>query len=311
MKRLMPASLITFLQQNSNCIRADLFIITLPNGQIIYATDGQWTIKVPAGTAGFPLSSPAVNTTFLATTYGRWVRGAITSEASFSLSANSMALTCVPQPNTVYPGTTNGLLACAFNGLFDACIVNVSTAYMPLGSYGNVSAGIETKFFGYIEKITDINRTKVEFEVQDPLFILNEKVPKRLIQSTCPWGFGDVNCNPPGGLAAFTQAFTAKTGSTQTVLTPVVAFSQAAGYFSQGVVTCLTGANAGLSATVKLHDTTGNIQVVLPWIFPIVAGDTFSVVAGCDKTAPTCIVKFNNVIHYGGENAVPVPSAAL
>jgi uncharacterized phage protein (TIGR02218 family) len=309
MKRLMPAGLITFLQQNPNCIRADLFVITLPTGQVLYVTDGQFDITVPNGTAGYPLSSPAVNHTFLATTYGRWVRGPITSEAGFSLNANSMTLTCVPQPGTVYPGTTKGILAGAFNGLFDATTVTVYTAYMPLGSYGNVSAGIETKFFGFIEKINKINRVMVEFEVQDPLFILNEKVPKRLIQSNCPWGFGDSNCNPPGGLAAFTQAITADVSSTQSILVPNPGLAQPAGYFTQGVVTCTAGANVGLSATVKLH-AGGNITVVMPWIFPIAAGDTFSAVAGCDKTAPTCITKFNNKIHFGGAIAVPVPSAA-
>jgi uncharacterized phage protein (TIGR02218 family) len=311
MKRLMSAALIAALQTNLNVIRADLFVITLPTGTVMYVTDGQFDITLPAGTLGFPATSPAVNTTFLAATYGRWTRGSITSEAGFSLSANSMTLTCVPQPTTVYPGTTVGILNAVFNGLFDAATISVYTTYFALDNYGACLANsVEVKFFGFIEKITDVNRTKVEFEVQDPLFVLNEKVPKRVIQSNCPWGFGDVNCNPPGGLAAFTQAFTAKAGSTQTVLTPVSAFAQAAGYFTQGVVACTAGANVGLSATVKLHDATGNLNVVLPWLFLIVAGDTFVVVAGCDKTAPTCITKFNNKIHFGGAISVPVPSQA-
>jgi len=314
MKRLMPSSLITFLQANPNCIKADLFVIKLPTGTTIYLTEGQFNITVPSGTGGWP----GATTTFVATTYGRWTRGAITSDASFNLSANSMTLTCVPTLSTVYPGTTTGILSAAFNGLFDAAAVNVYTAYMPLASYGNVSAGIETKFVGFVEKINKINRTMVEFEVQDPLFILNEKIPKRLIQSSCPWSFGDTNCNVAGGLAAFTQAFTAKTGSTKFTLIPVTAFTQAVGYFTQGVVTCTAGANAGLSATVKLHDASGNINVVLPWIFPIVAGDTFTVVVGCDKSATACKTRktaagsaVDNTIHFGGAIDVPVPDKAV
>ncbi len=304
MKRLIPAGLITFLQQNPNCLKADLFVITLPTGTTIYVTEGQRDIVVPTGTSGMPAGW--TTQTFLSTTYGRWKRGAITSEASFALSANSMTLTCEPQQGTAYPGMTIGLLNAAFNGLFDASLVTVYTAYMPSGSYGNVSNGIETKFVGFIEKIQDINRTKVEVDVPDPMYLLNEKVPKRLIQAPCPWSFGDGNCNVPGGIGAFTQAFTAKTGSTQWVLIPVTAFTQAAGDFTQGVAKCVTGANSGLSQTVKLH-AAGNLTMTVPWLLPVAAGDTFTVVTGCDKSVTRCTQRFNNKVHFGGATEVPVP----
>jgi uncharacterized phage protein (TIGR02218 family) len=306
MKRLMPGSLITFLQANPNCIKADLFVITLPTSTVLYVCEGPFDITVPSGTNGWT----GATKTFLATTYGRWSRGPVTSEAGFDLNANSMSLTCVPQQGTVYPGTTAGLLNAAANGLFDASTIGVYTCYMLPNGYGDVSAGIETKFVGFLEKVTKLNRVQVEFECQDPLYLLNEKVPKRLIQSGCPWSFGDANCNPSGGVAAYTQAFTAKTGSTIWVLTPVTAFSQAAGYFTQGVVKCVTGANAGLAQTVKLH-AAGNLSVSMPWIFPIAAGDTFSVVAGCDKSATTCAQKFSNLVHFGGAVDVPVPIQAI
>lgn len=306
MKRLMPSSLIAFLAANPNCIKSDLFVITLPNSQTIYTCEQQWDITIPSGTNGWTLGTK----TFSATQYGRWNRGAITSEASFNLSSNSMTLTCVPQQATVYPGTTAGILGAANAGLFDAATVGVYTCYMPSGGYGNVSAGIETKFFGFIEKVSKLNRVSVEFEVQDALYLLNEKIPKRIIQSACPWSFGDSNCAVSGGVAAYTQAFTAKSGSTQSLLTPVSAFVQAAGYFSQGVVKCVTGANAGWFQTVKTH-AGGNLQTVLPFFFPVTAGDTFSVVAGCDKSTATCASKFNNMVHYGGMPNVPQPLEAL
>jgi uncharacterized phage protein (TIGR02218 family) len=275
----------------------------------MYITDGQWDISVPASTAGIPaFTSPATATTFLATTYGHWTRGAITTEAGFSLAANSTTLTCYPQQTTQYPGVAAGMLAAAANGLFDVATVTIYTVYMPLGGYGNVSAGVETKFFGFIEKTNKLNRTMVEFELQDPLFLLNEKVPKRVIQASCPWGFGDSNCT--ANLATYTQAFTATTGSNQYTLTPATAFSQAAGYFTQGVVKCVTGANAGLSQSVKLHGS-GNLQVTLPWLLTVSVGDTFSVVAGCDKSATTCTQKFNNKNHFGGAIDVPVPIKAI
>jgi uncharacterized phage protein (TIGR02218 family) len=312
MKRLMPSSLITFLQLNPNCLKADLFAITLPTGTVMYVTEGQWDITVPSGTNGWT----GATTTFLSTTYGRWSRGPITSEAGFNLNANSMSLTCVPQQGTSYPGLSLGILGAAFNGLFDVSKISVYTAYMPLGGYGNVSNGIETKFTGFIEKITKINRTVVEFECQDPLFLLNERIPKRLIQSSCPWSFCDANCTLSA--ATYTVSFTASSSSTSTTLVPTSAFSQATGYFSQGVVTCTAGQNSGLSQTVKLHDTSGHLQMNVPWILPVASGDTFSVIAGCDKSATACATRktaaggsVNNQIHFGGAIDVPVPVSGV
>ena len=321
MKRLMPSTLIAYLQTNPRVIRADLFALTLPTGTVVYVTDGQFSITVPSGTAGFPVSSPAVATTFHATEYGRWERGAITSEASFECKANTMALTCVPQPTTVYPGMTVGLLNAALNGLFDAAGVTVYTCYMPAGNYGNVSYGIETKFVGTITKIADINRNKVEFECSDPMFLMDMKVPSRLYQTNCPWSFCDANCTL--NAANYTVAFTAETGSTQSLMTPTTAFTSigsgcVAGYFTQGVVKCTAGANAGLSQTVALHDSSGNLEMMSPWLLPISAGDTFTVIKGCDKSQPTCSkttttagVLTNNLINNGGFPFLPPPTSAL
>ena len=267
MKR-MPISLITFLQTHPNCLKSDLFTLTLPTGTQVYLCEGPQNITVPSGTGGWT----GATTTFSAAQYGRWSRGAITSEAGFNLNANTMALTCVSQQTTVYPGTTIGLLNAALQGLFDAATVTVLTAYMPLGNYGNVSAGLETKFVGTVTKISDINRVHVEFECSDPMYLLNMKIPTRLFQAGCPWSFCDSNCTLTA--ANYTVAFTAASASTQYTLVPATAFSQAAGYYTQGVVRCTSGANNGLSQSVKLHDTSGYLELNAPWIMPVAAGDT-------------------------------------
>jgi uncharacterized phage protein (TIGR02218 family) len=147
---------------------------------------------------------------------------------------------------------------------------------------------------------------------------LNEQIPKRLILSSCPWGFGDGNCAVAGGLAAFTQAFTTTTGSNSSTLIPVTAFTEAVGYFTQGAVKCTAGANAGLGNTVKLHDASGHLQMTLPWLLPPGLGDSFSVVSGCDKSVTACKTRKNtsggavdNSLHFGGLIDVPVPITAL
>jgi uncharacterized phage protein (TIGR02218 family) len=305
MKRLMPNSLINFLAANPNCIRADIFTIYLPNGEFLLATDGQFDITIPSGTPGW--TNPTA--TYYSTLWGQWSRGAITSTASFDMHPETMELTCVPQLGTTFPGAPTGILNGALNGLFDACEVMVQTVYMPLGSYGNVSAGVETKFWGQITDIEEISRNKVKFKCADFCYLLNVKVPTRVIQSNCPWGFADSNCGL--NAATYTHTFTAATGTTSWVLVPSVAFSQPAGYFTQGVVKCTSGANNNLSQAVKLHDSSGHLEVMYPWIFPPSVGDTFSVIAGCDKSVTTCNQKFNNQIHFGGMPFVPPPQNAI
>jgi uncharacterized phage protein (TIGR02218 family) len=307
----MPSALIAWLQTNPNCIKADLFQIVLPTGETLNATEGQWDITVPSGTAGWS----GATTTFSAMTNGRWNRGAITSEAGFNLNANTMSLTCLAQQGTAYPGLSVGILSAAMNGLFDAAIVWVYTAYMPLGSYGTVSNGIETKFQGTITKLSDVNRTKAEFECGDPMYLLNMKIPTRTFQPDCPWSVTDSNCTLNSGGTDIngyhmTQAFTAASGSTQWFVTPVTAFTQPEGYFTQGVVTCTSGNNSGLSQTCKLH-ASGNLMLMNPWFLPVSAGDTFSVLVGCDHTLTTCTKKFGNSINHGGTPFTPPSSTAI
>jgi uncharacterized phage protein (TIGR02218 family) len=297
----------------------DSATITAPGGatQLLLGMNdaGGWSNNL--GSVDMYVTSPSggATVTFKSGDYGVWTRGRIVSEASSKLSSNSMDLTCVPQPLTQYPGLNLGILNAALNHLFDGAEVRVFTAYMPIGSYGDVSAGIECKFRGFITRPTEIARNKVVFECYDPFSLLNLKVPARLFQATCPWSFTDVNCTLPA--SDYAVVFTAASGSNQKTLTPSSAFSQADGYFAQGVVTCLTGGNAGLSQTVKLH-TGGVLTVMSSWLLPIAAGDTFSVIKGCDKTLSMCKATIkasgasvDNSINFGGTPFVPVPQTAI
>jgi hypothetical protein len=312
MKRIMPSSLITFLQNTPNITRQDLFVITLPTGETMCATDGQWDITLLGSTPGWT----GGQTTFFSKQFGVWTRGKITTEATVKCDSNTMDLFCVPQPNTVYPGLSVGILSAALNHLFDAATVWVYTVYMPIGNYGNVSAGVETKFQGSITKVPELSRNKVQFECADPFFLLNMKVPSRLIQTNCPWSFCDSNCTLSA--ANYTVNFEAAGGSTQSILVPSSAFTQAAGYFAQGVVKCLSGQNAGLSQTVKA--SSGTITMMVSWPMPVRAGDTFSAIKGCDKTLNTCAgtLRTNGTpesadfkVRFGGTPFVPAPTSSI
>jgi hypothetical protein len=312
MKRLIypsTASAAAWWQTNRNCHRADCLVINLPNGRVLCVTDGQWDITIPEA-----LSPTGAAMTFSANAYGAWKRGKITSEASFKCNAQTVDVTCIPQPGTLFPGLSIGLLQAAWNHLFDGATVTIYTAYMPFGLYGTVQV-VTVKWFGTVLKSAP-TRGEVTLDCADPLFLLNMKVPSRLMQSNCPWSFCDENC----GLAEanYTVDFVTTVAS-QLSLTPATPFTQPAGYFAQGVVTCLSGKNSGLSQTVKSH-AGGVLTLMAPWILPVAVDDGFQVIKGCDKTPTTCAstARANGAAEaqswqqrFGGTPFVPPPTNAL
>lgn len=87
------------------------------------------------------------------------------------------------------------------------------------------------------------------------------------------------------------------------------------GFFAQGLVTFSTGANTGRKFPVRLWfkrtgtspATSDDAKVVLyfPPTVPAEVGDEFSIVAGCDQRADTCVSKFNNWANFKGFPQIP------
>jgi uncharacterized phage protein (TIGR02218 family) len=76
------------------------------------------------------------------------------------------------------------------------------------------------------------------------------------------------------------------------------------GFFTFGKATFLTGANAGASNEVLLHDQQ-TIRFFVPITRSIGVGDTVRLIAGCDKTPETCHAKFDNILNFRGEPHIP------
>jgi uncharacterized phage protein (TIGR02218 family) len=79
---------------------------------------------------------------------------------------------------------------------------------------------------------------------------------------------------------------------------------QATGYFNNGLLTWLTGANAGYKMEVKSH-IIFNIVLQQAMPNPISETDTYTMSAGCDKILSTCRDKFSNVINFRGFPHIP------
>jgi uncharacterized phage protein (TIGR02216 family) len=76
----------------------------------------------------------------------------------------------------------------------------------------------------------------------------------------------------------------------------------------KGVFGTAHGANAGRPSEVKVHAKSSGVVSITLWQRPaedIVEGDTFGIVAGCDKQFSTCSAKFANTRNFRGFPHVP------
>lgn len=134
----------------------------------------------------------------------------------------------------------------------------------------------------------------------------------RLFQYGCDTDLGSAKCGVNLTLPAYRG-----TGSVQSI--PVDEDNRrsfiasgledfSSGWFSRGKILWTSGANNGLAMEVKEHRLSGGIVTVDLWLaMPqvIVAGDTFSITAGCDKQFETCKAKFDNAVNYRGFHRMP------
>ena len=121
------------------------------------------------------------------------------------------------------------------------------------------------------------------------------------MESTCDADLGDARCGID--LSLFTHS-----GSVTSVVDQLQfsdsAIAQADKYFSYGMVTWLTGLNAGHLSEVRIFES---LEFELFTITPsvITIGDTFSVTRGCDRLSSTCINYYLNIVNFRGFNFIP------
>ena len=133
----------------------------------------------------------------------------------------------------------------------------------------------------------------------------------RQYQAACSADLGDARC----GIALAGAAFT---GSATVAAVDGLALTGAGlsgypdGWFTGGEIVFTSGANAGARAEVKQHRLAGGVTSLLLWTglaAPLLAGDGFTVSAGCDKAFATCKAKFQNQLNFRGFPHIPGPDA--
>jgi len=74
-----------------------------------------------------------------------------------------------------------------------------------------------------------------------------------------------------------------------------------AGYFDFGNITFTSGLNAGRTFPIKAY-VEGQFSLYMPLPKLAAVGDTYTAVAGCDKSRATCIEKFDNIENRRAED---------
>ena len=193
-------------------------------------------------------------------------------------------------------------LAAVRQGVFDGAELTLYRAFMP--TYGNVAAGTVIMFVGRVAEI-DATNSLATFTINSHLELLNQNLPRNLYQSGCANTLYDSGCG-------VNKASLAVNGSVTSATVSVInaSLSQIAGYFDLGVISFTSGANNGISRTVKSY-ASNSVSLIAP--FPVVpsVGDTFLIYPGCDKQQNTCSGKFNNLARFRGFPYLPENSTAV
>jgi uncharacterized phage protein (TIGR02218 family) len=142
---------------------------------------------------------------------------------------------------------------------------------------------------------------------------------RQIVGSTCSplcrvKELGDAECGV--NLAAFTfsgQTVSSVVSGAQFRTASAGVVGKPAHYFAYGTLTWTSGDNQGKKVEVRSHDTGSPCLIQMAEVMPyeIQAGDAFTIIAGCDRLAETCRVKFSNILNFRGEPFVPGLDAVL
>jgi uncharacterized phage protein (TIGR02218 family) len=212
----------------------------------------------------------------------------------------------------VMPQTTdmvNGLpfLAACVQGAFDGAELQLERAFM--ATYGDTSVGTVILFAGRVAEI-DLGRAVATFTINSHLELLNLQLPRNLWQPGCVNSLGDASCSV--NLSSFAVSGSVAAGSSASAI--VTTLAQPSNYFDQGKVAFTSGANAGLTRSVKFWaaGVPGVVALLAPFPNAPAVGDAFTIYPGCDKTlGSNGCAKFANTVRFKGYPFVPAADTAV
>jgi uncharacterized phage protein (TIGR02218 family) len=183
-----------------------------------------------------------------------------------------------------------------------------------LANWKDPTQGVIKELHGWLGEFTfDTTTGGYTVELRNLAGRLNTSIGE-LVAPGCQATLGDARCKmdltdytATGEVTAATdkRSFDTDLSGATVRLTPSSTGAPPAGYFDAGLLTWLTGANAGRRMEVKTSDIAGAIVLQLPMVSTVAPGDTFSVSAGCVKSREICVSEFGNIVNFRGFPDLP------
>ena len=272
------STLITFLENATEYVRADLYTFTLSGGGVLRYCSANLPIAYDNGTGagvrtfnlGPPIQDEGVQS----------ARGSSPSSVDITILGGNSQFTIGGED----------ILDFLENFGLDGATVRIDrvfqqdwqTMYLtgPIGGY--------CRFQGLFSEVKELGQTQAVVTVKDPRDVLSTPYPQEDYQTGCLNVFGDAKCGV--NLPSLQKSGTAGNGSyVSTQLTFGSGLSDATGYWNLGTVTFTSGANTGISKSIKSYSNSyGAVTVTAP--FPAVPafGDAFTVTPGCQLSLAAC-----------------------
>ncbi|MDC4422570.1 DUF2163 domain-containing protein [Acinetobacter baumannii] len=233
--------------------------------------------------------------------------GPIISREGISLSlgieVDNLSITIETNESTKFGDVP---IAQAFhNGILDGARFKLERIFMDMNTPTDTSAGTLVLFEGRIVE-PELNRYEINASVVSDVDNLKLQMPRNLYTPGCLNTLFDSAC----GLLSADFAVNTTVGTNSTPNRILCDLSQPQGWFTQGVVEFLEGANIGIKRTVSLHEA-GSLILTLPLLKMPEIGEAIRVYPGCDKRLDTCTNRFNNRARFRGAPFVPVPETSV
>jgi uncharacterized phage protein (TIGR02218 family) len=272
---------------------ADLYTFTLIGGSVLRYCSGDR--DVTAGGQLFTSQGPRVDRK----------DNKAKCHWKIGVEVDTLVFDVMPQATDMVGGLP--FLAACVQGAFDGAELQLERAFM--ATYGDTSVGTVIMFAGRVAEI-DLGRAVATFTINSHLELLNLQLPRNLWQPGCVNSLGDASCGV--NLPSFAVSGSAAAGSSASVI--LASLGQPTSYFDQGKIAFTSGANAGLTRSVKywVAGSPGVIALLAPFPQAPATGDAFTIYPGCDKTlgANGC-AKFANTARFKGYPFIPSSETAV
>ena len=314
--RPCSAALASYLNNAADLtvVQVDLYTFALNSGEVLRWSGGDTALTIPA--AGFPVGSFNHGAPQAFALGPRFGRSKVTTK--IGVQPAELDIEIIAGANDLVG--TFPIADAVRMGIFDGATVEIDRFFAPPPAAGSgaldTSLGCLLWFYGRIADC-DVGRSKIAVKVKSLMNLLAiQQMPRRLFGAACTHVFGDQMCgydrvngkNALGTSTGIGQAtVTAAAGSSQAAMNCTTAVPN----YVEGTVTGLTGANAGFTRTIVSIGNGSQIEVIRAWLFPITAGDTFTLLPGCDHTTATCNATFKNLLRFGGFPYIPPPEVAV